>query len=158
MLHPEFCAETFALATEEGIHTALDTAANVPFESYAAVLPYTDAVLLDLKIMDAGLHEEYTGSDNGLILENARRFFNEPVELYIRMPVIAGINDNTENARAAAFFIGGARNVREVRLLPYHGLGADKARGFGVRQEAFRTPDSAALRDMAAVFSVPAVF
>ncbi|MDR1133021.1 MAG: glycyl-radical enzyme activating protein, partial [Synergistaceae bacterium] len=61
MLYPEFCAEVFAAAMTEGIHTALDTAANVPFDSYAAVLPYSRAVLLDLKIMDPGLHKEYTG-------------------------------------------------------------------------------------------------
>jgi pyruvate formate lyase activating enzyme len=158
MLHPEFCAEIFAMSATEGIHTALDTAANVPFESYAAVLPHTRAVLLDLKIMDPGRHKEYTGSDNRLILENARRFFHEPIELYIRIPVIAGVNDNMENAGETARFIDGARNVREVKLLPYHGLGADKARSVGVKQETFRTPDHATLRNMAALFSAPTVF
>jgi pyruvate formate lyase activating enzyme len=152
LLYPEFCAELFALARSEGIHTALDTAANVPWEAFTRALPYTNVVLLDLKLMDRGLHEQYTGSPNDLILENARRLFSEPVDLYVRIPVIAGVNDTDENAVKTAGFLRDAGNLKEVKLLPYHGLGTDKARSIGTCQETFAPPGEDVMRHLAAYF------
>jgi pyruvate formate lyase activating enzyme len=152
LLYPDFCAELFAGARAEGIHTALDTAANVPWEHFAAVLPYTIAVLLDLKIMDEKLHTAYTGSSNGLILENARRLFTADIDLYVRIPVIAGVNDSPENAKAAADFLRQAGNLREVSLLPYHGMGVDKARSIGLEQESFSPPGDDVLPALRAFF------
>jgi pyruvate formate lyase activating enzyme len=152
LLHPEFCAELFAAARDEGIHTAIDTAANVPYESLAAVLPYTCAVLLDLKIMDAASHEKYTGSPNGQILENARRLFGEKVDLFVRIPLIAGVNDTRENAEQTVRFLRAASNLKEVKLLPYHGLGVDKAQSADMRQEIFAPPDEGTLNELAGFF------
>jgi pyruvate formate lyase activating enzyme len=101
---------------------------------------------------------EYTGSSNGLILENARRFFLERAELYVRMPVIAGVNDTVANAEETARFLNAARNLKEVKLLPYHGRGEYKARSIGVGRETFSAPSDATLSAIASVFAVPATF
>lgn len=156
LLQADFCAKLFRLAQGEGIHTALDTAGNVPYEAFEKVLPYTDAVLFDLKLMDDGRHREYTGVSNVRILENAQRLFGEDVALHIRIPVVGGVNDTVENARAAARFIGGAK-LAQIKLLPYHNLGQSKAKSAGAQQQAFTTPGADTLRRLAAEFDGPVV-
>jgi pyruvate formate lyase activating enzyme len=155
LLHPEFCAELFRLAQAEGIPTALDTAAHVPWEAFAEVLPHTRMVLLDLKIMDRTAHEAYTGKPNDQILANGERLFSMPVDLYVRIPVIAGVNDNPENAEETARFLRKARNLKKVTLLPYHSLGVDKARSIGREQELFAPPDKERLGMLEAFFPGP---
>jgi pyruvate formate lyase activating enzyme len=152
LLHPDFCAELFRLARAEGISTAIDTAADVPWEAFAEVLPYTRMVLLDVKIMDRTVHETYTGKPNDRILANGERLFGAPVDLYVRIPVIAGVNDDPENAEETARFLRDARNLRRVTLLPYHSLGVDKARSIGVKQELFAPPDEERLDMLKAFF------
>jgi pyruvate formate lyase activating enzyme len=153
LLYPEYCAELFSLAQAGGIHTALDTAADVPYEAFSAALPHTDAVLLDLKIMESTLHEAYTGHPNYRILENARRLFSEPVDLYVRIPIIAGVNDTKRNITERVHFLQDAANLKEIRLLPYHGLGTEKAQSIGLSQESFETPEEHTLEQLAACFA-----
>lgn len=141
LLQAEFVKEFFSQLKQEGIGTALDTAGNVPFEEFEKVLPYTDLVLLDLKIMDGRLHQKYTGVPNKRILENTRRLMSDGVRLAIRVPVIAGINDNEENLNALQNFIGNYRNLEEVRFLPYHSMGISKAESLHIPLNIFHAPD-----------------
>lgn len=153
LLQHRFVAALFGELRRRGIRTALDTAGNVPYERFEAVLPHTDLVLLDLKCMDDDVHRRYTGVSNRLILENAARLMRGGVPMHIRMPVIAGVNDSLENARRTRDFIGDARCVQEVRLLPYHAMGLAKAASVGVSMETFERPDEARMAALRAVFS-----
>ena len=153
LLQHEFVAALFRTLRHRGIRTALDTAGNVPFDRFEAVLPWTDLVLLDLKFMDDAVHRQYTGVSNRRILENARALMARGVPMHVRVPVIAGVNDSLENARATREFIGDARCVREVRLLPYHAMGLAKAASVGVDMESFERPDDARMDALRAVFS-----
>jgi pyruvate formate lyase activating enzyme len=152
LLQADFTAEILKAAKDKKIHTALDTAANVPWQAFEKVLPFVDLVLLDLKIMDPELHQIYTGSDNKKIHENARKLFETGKEVNIRIPVIGGINDTILNARLTAEFIKGYQNITEVKLLPYHSLGVDKAKTLGINQQEFVTPDREILEKMANEF------
>lgn len=153
LLQYRFVAELFAGLKRRGISTALDTAGNVEFARFAHVLPYTDLVLLDLKIMDEALHKAYTGVSNRRILENARRLMDMGVRLHIRVPVIAGVNDSMENALALREFIGGCRNVEEVRFLPYHDMGLTKAASVDVDMETFAPPAAERLEKIRGLFA-----
>jgi len=152
LLQADFAAEILKAAKEKGIHTALDTAGNVPWQSFEKVLPYLDLILLDLKIMDPILHKTYTGSDNKKILENAKRLFETGIEVNVRIPMIGGVNDTLENIRATAGFIKGYQRITEVKLLPYHSLGMEKAKSLGLTQQEFITPDKEALMQFAKEF------
>lgn len=140
MLQYRFVKEFFKALKEQGISTALDTAGHIPYEWYEEVLPCTDLVLLDLKIMDPALHKAYTGVSNERILKNAKRMLESGTRLHIRVPVIAGVNDNEENMRKLNAFLAGYKNVEEVRLLPYHAMGLAKAASMGVDMETFERP------------------
>ena len=127
----EFAAELLKACKEYGLHTAVESTANAPWEKIEAVLPYIDLFLMDVKHMDSAKHKEYTGSGNERILENAARIAKSGVELIIRTPVIPGFNDTAEEIRAISHFAKTLPGVKEHHLLPYHRLGQDKYAGLG---------------------------
>ena len=73
MLQIDFLSEILRECKTEGIHTAVDTAGNVPFSYFERILPFTDLFLYDIKAISAEKHKEGTGADNARILENAKR-------------------------------------------------------------------------------------
>jgi hypothetical protein len=52
MLQIDFLEAALAACRENGLHTAVDTAGNVPYSYFERVLPYTDLFLFDLKHID----------------------------------------------------------------------------------------------------------
>jgi pyruvate formate lyase activating enzyme len=114
-----FVAEFFKQLHESGIHTALDTCGLASREALRSVLPYTDAVLFDIKILDAVKHKTYTGQSNEIILDNllyiadhmrkvnhSRMAENDPaMRLWIRTPLIPETTATEENIAAIGAFI-----------------------------------------------------
>lgn len=152
LLQYQFIRELFERLKEKGISTALDTAGNVEFERFKTVLPFTDLVLLDLKIMDEARHREYTGVSNKRILENAAALMELGQRMHIRVPVIAGVNDTMENARALKEFLGESDCVEEVRFLPYHTMGLSKAASVNVEMKQFSAPEKKRLEEIRRLF------
>ena len=111
MLQSDFVRELFRRLRQKGISTALDTCGAVPYEKFEDVLPYTSYVLYDLKIMDPALHKEWTGADNGQILQNFRRILEDTAsgkygcDIWVRTPLIPGASATEENIRAIARFL-----------------------------------------------------
>jgi len=128
---PDFARDLLRACKEYGLHTAVESTANAPVESIVKILPYLDLFLMDIKHMDSEKHKEYTGADNHLILENARKLAESDVELIIRTPVVPTFNDTAEEIRAISKFAATLPGVREHHLLPYHRLGQDKYAGLG---------------------------
>ena len=128
---PDFARDLLRACKENGLHTAVESTANAPFENIQKILPYLDMFLMDIKHMDGAKHKEYTGADNERILQNAKTLAESGVELIIRTPVIPGFNDTAEEIRAIAKFAASLPGVKEHHLLPYHRLGSDKCAGLG---------------------------
>ena len=128
---PEFAAALLKACQENGLHTAVESTANAPFEHIEKILPYLDLYLMDIKHMDSAKHKEYTGASNELILENAKKIAQSGVELVIRTPVVPGFNDTAEEIKAISKFAATLPGVKEHHLLPYHRLGTDKYTGLG---------------------------
>ena len=127
----EFAAELLKACKDYGLHSAVESTANAPWEKIEAVLPYIDTYLMDIKHMDSAKHKEYTGAPNERILENAKRISDSGVELIIRTPVVPTFNDTAEDIRAISRFAASLGGVKEYHLLPYHRLGSDKYTGLG---------------------------
>jgi pyruvate formate lyase activating enzyme len=127
----DFAAELLKVCHGYGLHTAIESAASLPFENIEKLLPHLDLYLMDIKHMDPEKHKEYTGRDNALILENARRVAKSGVELIIRTPVIPTFNDTEKDIREISRFAASLDGVKEHHLLPYHRLGSDKYKGLG---------------------------
>ena len=126
---PDFARDLLRACKEHGLHTAVESTANAPYESIEKILPYLDMYLMDIKHMDSAKHKEYTNAPNERILENAKKLATSGMELIIRTPVVPGFNDTAEEIKAISRFAATLPGVKEHHLLPYHRLGQDKYAG-----------------------------
>jgi len=125
LLQPKFAAKLLKVAKEKGIHTAIETAGEVPWKNYEKVLPYADLILQDIKIMDRMKHLKYTGQYNDRILENCINLGKTSSNFCIRMPLIPGVNDDDDSIAAVAKFAGEI-GAFDIELLQYHQYGVSK--------------------------------
>ena len=140
MLQIDFLEEILKKCKENGLHTAVDTAGNVPYEYFERILPYTDLFLYDVKCIDEALHKEGTGVSNKRILENLKKLSDEAcTEIIIRIPVIKGYNGSENEMGRIADFIGKLR-IKSVELLPYHKMGEHKYSALGMDEFVFEVP------------------
>jgi pyruvate formate lyase activating enzyme len=149
----DFVAELFKRLRETGVHTCLDTCGYADADSWEKVLPYTNLVLYDLKIMDSKAHDEWTGKPNEKILGGIKLAAESKVPVIVRIPVIPGANDSEENMKAAARFCTGI-GIHEVNLLPYHRFGESKYAGLDRRYRLvdLRRPEDPELQKLAGIF------
>ena len=132
MLQIDFLDALLQKCRETGIHTAVDTAGHVPFEYFERILPYTDLFLYDFKCFDSEKHKRFTGVNNTLILENLKKLSEHKKDVFIRVPVIPGFNNNENEITLIADFVCSLDNVKQLTLMPYHSLGASKYKTLGL--------------------------
>ena len=154
MLYPDFLAELLQKCKENGVSTAVDTAGHVPFTHFERVLPFTDMFLYDIKCMDTDTHKAYTGVGNELILENLAKLLARGARVWIRVPVIVGVNDHEQEMRAMAEFLQKHGRPEKIELLPYHAMGESKARAIGRTPQIFTAPDQEKLQSLTALLPV----
>ena len=145
-LQPEFAVALLQSCKTAGIHTAIETAGNVPWEYLASLQPYIDLWMMDLKLLDSNRHREVIGVKNERIIENAKRIAASGKSLIFRTPVVPSVNDNPRDIIALAAFIGSLRDGRSSRdngkspisweLLPFHRMAVDKYCGLGLEYRA----------------------
>jgi pyruvate formate lyase activating enzyme len=131
LAQPWFAEPLLAGCRERRIHTTLDTCGFAPRSDFLRVAARADLVLFDLKLTDPDRHLKYTGVSNQVILENLEALSRTGRALVVRVPVIPGVNDDDEEVERLAGLLSD-RGIRRVDLLPYHRIGADKYRRFGL--------------------------
>ena len=132
LLHPSYTLELLEELGRRGFHRAVDTTLFASADTVRAVAASTDLFLVDLKAMDSGVHQRYTGVPNERILENLRLAASLDKPYWIRIPLIAEVNADEENiAATASFLMGLDRQPEEVDLLPYHDIGKGKHERMG---------------------------
>jgi len=141
MLHIDFLCEILKKCKENGIHTAVDTAGNVPWEYFEKVIPYTDLFLYDIKVMDSEVHKEHVGVTNSLILDNLEKLLNSKACVWVRVPVVPGVNDTEEEMKNIKAFFETNGYPEKVELLPYHAMGEHKYEALGKATQKFDIPD-----------------
>ena len=141
MMQIDFLYEVLKKCKESGIHTAVDTAGNVPWERFEKILPFTDLFLYDVKAFSEELHKKGTVVSNKLILENLKKLSGR-AEIIIRIPIIGGYNDNINEINRIADFLKDIE-FSKVELLPYHSLGEHKYDALNMEREKFSVPDKA---------------
>ncbi len=127
LLHPCFVKEVAKMCKNAGIHTAVESAFFVPWESVEEVLPFIDLFFADLKIADPEKHCKYTGQDNKLIIDNITKLSKNHNNIILRIPVIPGVNDSDEDIDAFAEIIKTfGDGIKEIELLKYNNLAKSK--------------------------------
>ena len=109
-----------------GISVFIDTCGFAPWAHFEAILPYADTFLYDIKAMDPEKHRRWTGQDNTQILENLRRLSAAGARIYLRLPLIGGINDSRADIDRIADLLDSGVRVYQINLLPYHNTGQSK--------------------------------
>ena len=144
LMQPAFLLGLLQACRAQGIHTVVDTSGLAPYEHLLAIAPLVDLFLYDLKLMDDAAHRRYTGVSNRLILENLSKLGRVHRQIWLRVPCVAGVNDQAGELRGAAQFAASVPGVRQVTLLPFHWLGMHKRRRIGTPVTApdFRTPSA----------------
>ena len=155
-LQPDFLAALLARCQALGVHTAVDTAAHVPWPVLEALIPHTDLFLVDIKSCHEARHSQATGVGTRLILENLGRLLADGrPEVWVRIPVVPGFNDNRGDMEAIAQRLADLGGVQRVDLLPFHHLGADKYESLGLASTCahLHPPGEAQMRDLAQVLA-----
>ena len=152
LLQADFLAELLPLCRANGIHTAVDTAGHVPWAVFERILPYTDLFLYDIKLMDPERHRQYTGVSNERVLANLAKLFRAGAHIWIRIPVIPGVNDQPEEMKKIRQWLDQNGKPEKVELLPYHAMGENKYRALGQEPQRFQPPEAEKLKRLQAIF------
>ncbi|WP_334137322.1 glycyl-radical enzyme activating protein [Muricomes intestini] len=138
MLQFECLLELLKKAKAKGLHVCLDTSGQAPEEKYLTIAEYVDLFLFDYKMTDEQQHRRYTGVDNQLILKNLDSLGRHKSHVYLRCPIIPGINDNEIHYRSIAQLSRKYDNIDQVNLMMYHDMAKGKAAQIG---EEYSLPD-----------------
>jgi len=126
LLQADFLEALLIECQRKYIHTCLDTSGYASPETIEKISDKINLFLYDLKIMDDKKHKEYTGASNQLILKNLKKLAAKNKNIIIRIPLIPGTNDTSENIIQTAEFLKSLKVITEINLLPYHRLGSQK--------------------------------
>ena len=142
LMQSEFASDLLRALKARGIHTALETSGLADPKVFHEIEGSVDLILYDIKSLDERVHQAFTGASNRLILANLRLLAEMGIPLWVRLPLLSGINTDIEEIAALARLLEPMPNVGQVNLLPYHQGGSAKYRRLhrDGEQEAFRTP------------------
>lgn len=128
------------------LHRAIETSGYCSGELFARAMEHLEFVFMDIKHMDDTMHRRYTGVGNERILANLEILKNAGIPFAIRVPCIAGVNDDCENIRRLGERLQGCGNLRYVELLPYNRMAGAKYALLDWRyEEDFQPPENAQL-------------
>jgi pyruvate formate lyase activating enzyme len=116
----------------DGLHVVFDTSGYGTEEAIRVVAEKVDLFYFDLKLMDGASHRHFTGKDNSLILSNLRLLGALQAALVIRVPLVPGVTDTSENLSAVAELARSLPGLLRVDLLPYNRAAGGKYRNLGL--------------------------
>ena len=141
VLQGDFLLDLALSLKKENIHVALETSGFCDFKTFLPLLPYVDLFLYDYKETNPELHKKFTGVTNELILENLEKLYDQRAKIFLRCPVIPGLNDRDDHFQGIADLLKKYPDIEGVELLPYHNLGYSKADRIGIEvQKDFIKP------------------
>ena len=118
----------------ENIHVAIETNASSP--SLGRFLGRVGLMICDLKCVSPDRHLQWTGCENETVLENLKLAAREQPDLWVRVPLVPGMNDrDDEMDRIVSFLAGLPRRPKplSVIVLRMHHLGEPKYAALGMK-------------------------
>lgn len=126
-----FLAALLAAAKNEGFHTAVETSGFASRQAFETILPLTDLFLFDFKESDPVLHRQFTGQENGPILDQLSFLVSHGAEIILRCPIIPSCNDREAHFIGIADLLCRFPAIRRCECMAYHTLGIAKYREIG---------------------------
>ncbi|MFC1572356.1 radical SAM protein [Candidatus Eisenbacteria bacterium] len=125
-LQADFLLACLRACRQRGLHTAVDTSGYVEPELIREACAVTDLFLYDLKTLDDARHRRHVGVPVGPILENLQVLKEAAATVWIRLPLIPGVNDDEASIEAIGRFLVSLDLTQRVHLLPFHKAGMHK--------------------------------
>ena len=154
MLQSDFLEAILKECRKHGVQTAVDTAGNVPYARFERIMRDTDLFLYDLKCFDSEKHKRYTSVGNELILANLAKLLRANARIWVRIPIIEGVNDTVEEMEKIKRFLLRERMPEKIELLPYHAMGEHKYPALGRAAPKFGVPSPEKMRSLKTVFDI----
>jgi pyruvate formate lyase activating enzyme len=172
VLQAQFAKEILQRCKKEDLHTAIETCGNYQWHELELLLPFTDLMMIDIKLIDPIKHKSACGDSNQRLLANAQRLalINKPI--VFRTPIVPQVNDTPEAVRAIVKFVrnlvelrvknnNGQETVAEIQfeLLPFHRLASDKYRSLGMEYRArnLEPPAKERMRELTSIAAIEGV-
>lgn len=154
LTQPLFTVALLEACRAGGIHTVLDTTGLGKIEDLLEAAAAADLVFYDLKAFDADIHRKLTGVSNEQILQNLQILDREHCDIWIRMPIIPGLNNDPGDMRKTAEFVSGLRHATHISLLPFHRTGLHKFERLGLSHELhhLQSPSDEVMAAAAGIF------
>ncbi len=139
VLFMEFASELLKRLKEEGIHTLVETSGFFDFDRFEKlILPYTDLIYMDIKIVNTQEHKKWCGVDNSKILDNFVRLHKLSQKggftIKPRTPLIPGVNDSDEKMKDLAEFYE-KNGVKTAALMKNNPIWFEKFEKMGVETD-----------------------
>lgn len=125
LLQADFACALCDALRENGVGTAIETAACVSFDTFRKVFDKLDFAQMDIKHYNEEKHKAVTGISNAQAIENLRWALRQGKRVIPRIPVIPGFNDALCDADGFGALLT-ALGATEVQILPFHQLGESK--------------------------------
>ncbi|MFN2108827.1 MAG: glycyl-radical enzyme activating protein [Anaerolineae bacterium] len=132
LMQRSFLLALLRTCRERDIHAVVDTSGYTTWQALDSIREYVNLFLYDLKLMDDKLHSQYTGVSNEPILRNLKSLSEHGHPVYVRIPLIPGVNDDEVNLRESAELLASLPNVTGVELMGYHDIAAAKYEALGM--------------------------
>lgn len=146
LMQPRAVARLLEFASENGIHTAIDTSGFLGSRCTDEMLENLDLVLLDVKSGIEQTYRQTTGSELAPTLQFAQRLGKANVPVWVRFVLVPGLTDDVENIAAVAKIAATIPSLERVEVLPFHQMGRDKWEALGLQYQLAETSPPSAER------------
>ena len=138
LMQADLCVEIAKILKERDINIAIDTSGYVDKSAIEKIMKYADTFLFDIKAIDENVHMACTGVSNKKILDNIKYVDSMGIPIEIRYPYVPTMNDG--EAEKIAGFVKTLKNVKNVRVLPYHNYAEKKYSRLGASDTFYDFP------------------
>ena len=127
-LQPEFVFQLFKEIKEHNefsqLTTFIDSNGAAPQKIWDLLAPFTDAVMVDLKVLEDVKHIALTGSSNELVL-NSIKYLNSINKLFeVRLLLVPGQNDSNEELIRTTAWLKSVNSAVKIKINAFttHGV------------------------------------
>ncbi|MDR1381671.1 MAG: glycyl-radical enzyme activating protein [Tannerella sp.] len=148
LMQPEFSAALLKTAKGNEIHTAVETSGFGRKEDLLSLLPHTDLLLWDIKMLDETLHRKLTGVALSAILDNLKTASASETGIILRILFIPDFHYNETYVQTLANLVDSLK-ISGVEVIPYHRMGISKLEKLGLKNtgSSYREPSHAEIQD-----------